>query len=203
MNRRIIITLILTNIITFRCLGQIPVTDVAAITSDTYNHIEQLMTAQQQLSNTLEQIGISKQMLQGVNKAYERYEKVNEKIRTGRTVYSMLKMTYDMKDMYVDLIDRITSDLDELTFNKSLGHISNATGIINSTLRHLMIVEESLSEAFKMDDKDRKDELEKSSLQIRSNYLLLSEYYHHYLIEKYNEELQKQIEKDYEYFINN
>lgn len=202
MTRKVLIILAAV-MISGNSFSQIPVTDVAAIANDTYNHVEQLVTAQQQLTNTLEQLGISKKMLDGMNKAYERYDKVNDKIRTGRDVYSMLKMTYDMKDMYVDLVERITSDLDDITFNECLGHISNATGIINSTLRHLMIVEEYLSETFKMDDKDRKDELGKSSLQIRSNYLLLSQYYHKYLIDKYNQELQQQIEKDYEYFLNN
>lgn len=202
MTRKVLIILAAV-MISGNSFSQIPVTDVAAIANDTYNHVEQLVTAQQQLTNTLEQLGLSKKMLDGMNKAYERYDKVNDKIRTGRDVYSMLKMTYDMKDMYVDLVERITSDLDDITFNECLGHISNATGIINSTLRHLMIVEEYLSETFKMDDKDRKDELGKSSLQIRSNYLLLSQYYHKYLIDKYNQELQQQIEKDYEYFLNN
>lgn len=202
MTRKVLIILAAV-MISGNSFSQIPVTDVAAIANDTYNHVEQLVMAQQQLTNTLEQLGLSKKMLDGMNKAYERYDKVNDKIRTGRDVYSMLKMTYDMKDMYVDLVERITSDLDDITFNECLGHISNATGIINSTLRHLMIVEEYLSETFKMDDKDRKDELGKSSLQIRSNYLLLSQYYHKYLIDKYNQELQQQIEKDYEYFLNN
>lgn len=182
---------------------QIPVTDVAAITNDTYNHIEQLVTAQQQLTNTLEQLGISKQMLDGMNKAYERYEKVNEKIKTGRTVYQMVKMTYDMKDMYVDFIERLTLSIDELTFNKTLGHISNATGILNSTIRQLMAMEECLTETLKMDDKQRQDRLEITVSQARSNYLLLADYYHKYMLEQYNLELQKRIAEDYGYFINN
>lgn len=156
--------------------AQLGVFDAMNQATNIINASDQISTSTSQLTTALQGLGVTIEMLDYSQKAFDLLNKVSGKIKTAKSITQAIEMSYRIGTTYSNVVAALGRDKNYTPGEYSL-HVANIYSILTSSVEMVSQMTDIITDgSYKMDDKSRLDHIEALSSGLKKNYYKINNY---------------------------